>query len=58
MRPIGLRFLLFGIVLELFAIVLALSSSGLQGGTFLIGTIGLIMSFLGFIVPSANRTES
>jgi hypothetical protein len=42
-----LRLLLLAIAIEVFGVVFALSSSGLQIAAFIIGIVGLVVAFVG-----------
>jgi hypothetical protein len=44
----SLRFLLLGITLEVFAVVFALSSTGMQLVVIAVGAIGLVVALVGF----------
>ncbi|HZQ49570.1 MAG TPA: hypothetical protein VFB69_04605 [Candidatus Dormibacteraeota bacterium] len=46
-----MKLLLFAIVLLLFAVVLAMESSGMGGFVFLIGLAGLIVGIVGLVRP-------
>jgi hypothetical protein len=42
----SLKFLLLAVVIEMFAMVFALSSSGLQVAVFITGVVGVVIAFL------------